>query len=272
MHRSEDRGLLGRPGSGIDAPTARSRRERRLLRADPEQPQPAVDSDGRPPTQPETTMTAESEFSLAGLFTSVREDLPHAQPNILTVCTGNICRSPLAETVLATRLADLDVRVHSAGTQALVGHGMPSQARELALRNGVTAERAAAHRARLLTEDLMQAADLVLAMSGEHSTAAMQLAPRRMHRTFTVREFARLAATLDDDALRSIAQQAGNPRSRFNVLVQAVADQRGVAPRAAGDEDVVDPYRQSAEVYARSEAQLVPALAQVERVVRVALS
>ncbi|MGB3374655.1 MAG: low molecular weight phosphatase family protein, partial [Microbacterium sp.] len=101
--------------------------------------------------------------------------------------------------------------------------------------------------------------------------AAVQLAPRRMHRTFTVREFARLAATLDDGVLRSIAHGSGNARSRFNTLVRAVADQRGVAPRATGDEDVVDPYRQSAEVYARSEAQLIPALAQVERVVRIAL-
>lgn len=217
-------------------------------------------------------MTADSEFSLAALFASTRADLPDAQPNILTVCTGNICRSPLAEAVLASRLADLDLRVHSAGTQALVGHGMPPEARQLAERNGVTPARAAAHRARLLTETLMMDADLVLTMSAQHSTIAVQMAPRRLHRTFTVREFARLAATLDDGVLRSVGRGAANPRSRFNALVQAVADQRGVAPRPAGDEDVVDPYRQSADVYARSEAQLVPALSQVERVVRLALA
>ncbi|MGB3377055.1 MAG: hypothetical protein WBA87_18175, partial [Microbacterium sp.] len=85
---------------------------------------------------------ADSEFSLAALFESSREDLPDAQPNILTVCTGNICRSALAESVLATRLTDLDVRVHSAGTQALVGHGMPREARALAERNGVTPDHA----------------------------------------------------------------------------------------------------------------------------------
>lgn len=216
-------------------------------------------------------MTADSEFSLAALFASTHDDLPDTQPTILTVCTGNICRSPLAEAVLAARLADLDVRVHSAGTQALVGYGMPSQARALAERNGVTAERAAAHQARLLDENLMMDADLVLTMSAQHSTLAVQLAPRRLHRTFTVREFARLAATLDDDVLRSVARGSGNPRSRFNALVQAVADQRGVAPRATGDEDVVDPYRQSDEVYALSESQMIPALAQVERVARLAL-
>lgn len=215
-------------------------------------------------------MTAESEFSLAGLFSSAREEAPEGRPNILTVCTGNICRSPLAETVLAARLADLDVRVHSAGTQAMVGHGMPREARALAERNGVAAADAAAHRARLLTDALMRDADLVLTMSAQHSSTAVELEPRRMHRTFTVREFARLAASLDDDALRRTAR-GKSPRTRLGALVQAVSDQRGVAPRAVTDEDVVDPYRQSAEVYAQSEAQLIPALAQVERVVRMGL-
>src|SRR5690606_28828798 len=164
-----------------------------------------------------------------------------------------------------------DGGVHRAGTQALGGHGMPREARALAERNGVTPDRAAGHRARLLTESLMHDADLVLTMTAQHSTAAMQLAPRRMHRTFTVREFARLAAMLDDGVLRSVARGSGNARSRFNALVQAIADKRGVAPRATGDEDVVDPYRKPAEVYELSASQMLPPLAQVERVARLAL-
>ena len=177
-------------------------------------------------------------------------------PVILTVCTGNICRSPQAEMLLRARLRDLDVRVHSAGTRALVDREMDRTAQELAL----------------LQEPLADDADLVLAMSREHRTAAVELSPRHLRHTFTVREFARLAASLDDGVLRRIARSAGNPRSRFGVLVQAVADQRGVAPRAAGDEDVIDPYRQSLEVYEQSAAQMLPALDQVERVVRIALA
>ncbi|MFC7788644.1 arsenate reductase/protein-tyrosine-phosphatase family protein [Microbacterium sp. MAHUQ-60] len=216
---------------------------------------------------------SESEFSLAGLFGDARDEaVPDPQPNIITVCTGNICRSPLAEAVLATRLADLDVRVHSAGTQALVGHGMPAPARELAERNGISVARAASHRARLLTKDLMEGADLVLTMTAQHSSTAVQLAPRRLHRTFTVRQFARLAATLDDDALREIAGDEADPRSRLNALVQAVAGQRGIVPRATADEDVIDPYRQSAKVYELSASQMLPPLGQVERITRFAFS
>lgn len=216
-------------------------------------------------------MTPDSAFSVASLFESTREELPDAQPNILTVCTGNICRSPLAEAVLATRLTDLDLRVHSAGTQGLVGHGMPAPARALAERNGVPSERAAQHRARLLTETLMEDADLVLTMTSDHTTQAVRLSPRCMHRTFTVREFARVASTLDDADLKRVVEGVREPRARLVALVQAVADQRGMAPRATGSEDVIDPYRQSAEVYAQSEAEMIPPLAQVERIVRLAL-
>ena len=239
-----------------------------MLGADPE-PQPRARGPLTP--APPARVPVDVESSLAALFADTTDDPPELQPRILTVCTGNICRSPLAETVLAARLTDPDVRVHSAGTQALVGHGMPEEARRLAEHHGADPARIAAHQAQLLTEALVDDADLVLAMSAEHSTAALRLSPRRLHRTFTVREFARLAATLDDGVLRSVARGAGTARSRFAALVQAVSDQRGVAPRAVGDEDVIDPYRRSAEVYAQSAEQLVPALDQVERVVRIAL-
>ena len=43
---------------------------------------------------------------------------------VLTVCTGNVCRSPLAEALLRERLAPLDIRVRSAGTRALIGSAM----------------------------------------------------------------------------------------------------------------------------------------------------
>ena len=110
---------------------------------------------------------------------------------LLTVCTGNICRSPLAEALLRERLAPLDVRVSSAGTRALVGYGMTPEAAQLAADYGVP--EVAAHRARFLTEGLLETPDLILAMSREHRRAIVDLAPRRLRSTFTLREFARLA-------------------------------------------------------------------------------
>ena len=48
--------------------------------------------------------------------------------NILAVCTGNICRSPIVQYVLESWLADSEVRVISAGTRTRSGMRMPEQA------------------------------------------------------------------------------------------------------------------------------------------------
>ncbi|NLA65189.1 MAG: hypothetical protein GX862_04550 [Leucobacter sp.] len=68
---------------------------------------------------------------------------------ILTVCTGNICRSPLSEGLLRMVLAGLPVVVHSAGASAMVGHSMTEPNRVIAAGLGVTD--ADVHVARQLT-------------------------------------------------------------------------------------------------------------------------
>ena len=97
---------------------------------------------------------------------------------ILTVCSGNICRSPLAEQLLRAGLAGIDgVSVGSAGTVALVGEGMTPEAQGLSVRFG--AADAAAHVARLLDEQAIRDADLVLGLAREHRRAVVELVPAR---------------------------------------------------------------------------------------------
>lgn len=192
---------------------------------------------------------------------------------IMTVCTGNICRSPMAEVLLRSALSDLGVRVHSAGTHALVDEAMTEQALQLAVAHGADTTAAGAHRARLLTEPLLAETDLVLTMAREHRSHVVQTMPALLHRTFTVREFARLAATLsDDDIRRSVASAGSDPSARLRALARLVAGQRGMVPAAPDEDDVIDPYRRSQNTYDLSASQLVPAIEQVERVVRIAVS
>ncbi|MCT9819023.1 low molecular weight phosphatase family protein [Microbacterium sp. W1N] len=192
---------------------------------------------------------------------------------LMTVCTGNICRSPLAELLLATRLGDLGVTVHSAGVRGLDAATMTPEAIDLALELGVSEADADAHRSRYLTEAMLTSPDLLLAMTRDHRREIAELAPSRLRSTFTVREFARLAASLSDDALVSAAEAAGpDPSARLRAAAATVAGMRGLTPSPAdpADDDVIDPYRRSWETYQLSAQQLVPALAQVERVVRLA--
>lgn len=191
---------------------------------------------------------------------------------ILTVCTGNICRSPMGEVLLRSALKDVDVRVHSAGTQALVGHEMTAQAKDLAVAHGADAADAAAHRARLIDVQVLQGADLVLTMAREHRSHSVQLAPAVLHRAFTVREFARLAATLSDDDVRGGVSGAGpEAGARLRALARLVAGQRASVPPAPDHDDVIDPYRRSQQTYDLSAAQLVPAVGEAARVIRAAV-
>ena len=91
------------------------------------------------------------------------------------VCTGNTCRSPMAEALLreAAAARGLDqVVVSSAGTGAWDGAPVSEGAYLVGLENAVDLSE---HRARLLTRDLVRGADLILVMSGHHLARVAEL-------------------------------------------------------------------------------------------------
>jgi protein-tyrosine-phosphatase len=97
--------------------------------------------------------------------------------NILFVCTGNICRSPLAEALLQREVAarDMDgVRVASAGTGAWDGAPASEGAYLIGLEHDLDLS---AHRARLLTRDMVRSADLIFTMSRHHRARVQELEP-----------------------------------------------------------------------------------------------
>ncbi|MEP6832112.1 MAG: low molecular weight protein arginine phosphatase [Gemmatimonas sp.] len=88
--------------------------------------------------------------------------------NILFVCTGNTCRSPLAEGIARTLVAErelTDVTVQSAGTQANNGSPASDGSLLVALEQGIDLNR---HRAQELTPELVHWSDLILAMGTHH--------------------------------------------------------------------------------------------------------
>ncbi len=193
---------------------------------------------------------------------------------ILTVCTGNVCRSPLAATMLATRLADLDVRVTSAGTYGLQGEPMTDDTKRLASELGVDVDLVGAHRATYLTEAQLVAPDLILAMSREHRRRIVELNPARLRSTLTVREFARLAAEVPDADIVQAAAAAGDDSARLRAAITSILGMRGMTPPPADPsaDDIIDPYRRSWDTYQLMGSQLAPPIEQIVRVVRLALT
>ena len=175
---------------------------------------------------------------------------------VLLVCTGNICRSALAERLGRAYLADAlgkdaaALRLVSAGTHAVVDSGMhPDSALVLRGYGGEPGD----FRARQLTEAHTAEADLVLTMTRAHRDEVLRLAPRALARTFALREAAALLADVGP-----AEPDGAGPAERARALVRAMADAR--SRRHGGDDDVPDPINRAVEVHEEAGALIAAAL------------
>lgn len=104
--------------------------------------------------------------------------------NILVICIGNICRSPIGEALLASKLhiEHPSVKVSSAGLGALVNH--PADPISVALMKNREID-ISTHRARQATSELIFASDLILTMTTDQQERIEQKYPStrgRVHR------------------------------------------------------------------------------------------
>jgi protein-tyrosine-phosphatase len=100
---------------------------------------------------------------------------PGTSYNLLFVCSGNTCRSPMAEAITRGLLRErgwTHVDVRSAGTGASAGAAASSQAVDVAREHDLDL---AAHSSQPLTPELVRWADLILAMGPGHISMVQQL-------------------------------------------------------------------------------------------------
>ena len=187
-----------------------------------------------------------------------------ATAQILTVCTGNICRSPFLERALQ---AELDgswgtgaALVGSAGTGALAGHGMDERAQVRLEDAGYAAH---GFVARQLTASMVAESDLVLTATRAHRAEVARLHPRALRYVFSFREFAELVAGVPAERLHAAT---GSAREQVVRAVGLAVAQRGArAPLSDLDADIVDPFRRADEVFDEMSRQIMGSLPSVAR-------
>ncbi len=173
---------------------------------------------------------------------------------ILTVCLGNVCRSPLAEHLLRMRLDTDGVSPHftvaSAGVIGMVGRPMHTQtAEELRQRGGDPDD----FRARRLDESMVATADLVLTATVDVRRRVLEESPSALRRTFTLREFAALVDDLE------VTASAGSVAE----LVALASRRRATASTV--DPDIIDPMGRSSRVHAEAAAIIDEAVGVITR-------
>jgi protein-tyrosine phosphatase len=182
---------------------------------------------------------------------------PDEPVRLLTVCTGNICRSPYAEALLRDGLhwaRPGGFEVSSAGTHAVVGRPMDPESarllRERAVDDG-------GFRARMLTARIVREQDLVLVMAGQHRAHVLDEDPAAHRRTVGLLDLAAGLEEIGDHASWQILladRGAEDRHGRWRELPLVLAQHRG--RRAGKVTDVPDPIGRGRPAFERMAAQL----------------
>jgi protein-tyrosine phosphatase len=159
---------------------------------------------------------------------------------ILTVCTANICRSPLMEVLFRERLDPERFEIASAGVRGWEDAPIDSM---VVLELARLGHEATGHHSRALDVHHVEQADLVLTAAREHRAAVLAMSPRALRKTFTLLEFAALIDGVESDSLEDLVADASRRRST-----------------APTDVDVPDPYMREPEIHHQVADQIAAAV------------
>ncbi|MFJ2029952.1 hypothetical protein [Streptosporangium sp. NPDC087985] len=172
---------------------------------------------------------------------------------ILYVCTGNLCRSPLAERLTRSVLGPCPaLQVISAGTHAEPGRQMAERARHVLSRLGGDP---GGFVSRPLTSKLVAAADLVLTATAAHRAESVAMHLPASARAFTIAEFGTLAQAVPAAAV--ICHE--DPVRRAHALVVEVRALRGLV--RVDQPDIPDPHGGSRRVHRAAGRKIAKSLA-----------
>jgi tRNA threonylcarbamoyl adenosine modification protein (Sua5/YciO/YrdC/YwlC family) len=143
--------------------------------------------------------------------------------NILFVCSGNTCRSPMAEGLFKTLVNRRWCEVQSAGTIAMGGLSAAHYARQVVKEYGGSIDR---HKTRTIDRELVDWADLILVMEYRHYESVLEVNPEAVVKTFLLREYKRKTryTEIPDPVGKDLAAYQQAARRMYSTLKRIAKD------------------------------------------------
>jgi|HigsolmetaAR203D_1030402.scaffolds.fasta_scaffold02457_11 protein-tyrosine phosphatase len=185
---------------------------------------------------------------------------------ILFVCTGNTCRSPMAQGLFSVmaREAGIEAEVRSAGIAAVDGMSVSRHAADILQKQGFEEELSS----RKLTEEDVRWADLILTMTMNHKGSILRQFPEALDKTWTLKEFA-----AEEDPPAEESEQERLQDVMIKLLTGEQLNKEEQALWKTYEEklmryDVADPFGGDRDMYERTAEEIRQALEKVIRKLR----
>lgn len=137
---------------------------------------------------------------------------------LLIVCTGNTCRSPIAEILLRKALESddqmCDYEVCSAGTFAGSNHPASKHAQKVIKEKQLDLSN---HRSKLITEEMIDRAKLILTMTQSHLDQLVEIYPKSKHKVYPFRHFM-------DESITNVSDPFGGNYSDYERCAQSIEE------------------------------------------------